>query len=142
MEQKYHNVLMGSFKNIINENDIFELEKNILAIYNTEDIPNVIYRLLDLKNAKNQTRESMLKNINTIIEDNIYDTDVYNIEKNELKMRDEFISNPFTVEEGVMQCNKCGSKKTYSQSKQVRSADEGFTTFCMCSNCGAKWRIN
>ncbi len=55
---------------------------------------------------------------------------------------DEFISNPPNVEEGVMKCQKCGSSRTFSSSKQVRSADEGFTTFCRCAQCGANWRIN
>lgn len=55
---------------------------------------------------------------------------------------DEFISNPPNVEEGVMKCQKCGSNRTFSSSKQVRSADEGFTTFCRCAQCGANWRIN
>ncbi len=62
--------------------------------------------------------------------------------KENQKMRDEYITSPIDVEEGVMQCNKCGSMRTFSTQKQVRSADEGFSTFCMCANCGAKWRIN
>lgn len=58
------------------------------------------------------------------------------------RMRDEYITSPVDVEEGVMQCTKCGSMKTFSSQKQVRSGDEGFSTFCACVNCGAKWRIN
>ncbi len=62
--------------------------------------------------------------------------------KDNQRMRDEYITSPVDVEEGVMQCNKCGSMRTFSSQKQVRSGDEGFSTFCACANCGAKWRIN
>lgn len=55
---------------------------------------------------------------------------------------DNFISMPLEVEEGVEKCNKCGSKRTFSKQIQVRSSDEGFTTFCRCAQCGANWRIN
>ena len=139
--EKYHDILVNAFKSFKIEKDLRDIETDIESIYTLDEIPRVIYRIMDLKNG-NFKKDALLKNIRIIVEDNMYDTDIYQTEKNELKIRDEFISNPFTVEEGVMQCNKCGSKKTYSQSKQVRSADEGFTTFCMCSNCGAKWRIN
>ena len=53
--------------------------------------------------------------------------------------QDEFILNPFEVEEGALECKKCGSKKTFSYSKQVRSADEPMTTFAQCISCKAKW---
>jgi DNA-directed RNA polymerase subunit M/transcription elongation factor TFIIS len=37
-------------------------------------------------------------------------------------------------------CRKCRSKKcTYSQ-LQIKSSDEGITTFVTCLDCGAKWR--
>lgn len=54
---------------------------------------------------------------------------------------DDFMLNPMLVEEGVNVCYKCGSKKTVSYSKQTRSADEGTTVFCMCVNCGNKWKM-
>jgi DNA-directed RNA polymerase subunit M/transcription elongation factor TFIIS len=58
------------------------------------------------------------------------------------KEKEEYLSKPIEVEEGVFTCEKCQSKKTYSHSKQVRSSDEGFTTFVFCLNCGLKWKIN
>lgn len=54
---------------------------------------------------------------------------------------DLFITTPFQVDEGVMVC-KCGSKRTISFQKQVRSSDEGFSIFCQCVQCGNKWREN
>lgn len=55
-----------------------------------------------------------------------------------LEEQDDFITNPFQVEEGVLQCN-CGSRKVFSFSKQTRSADEPMTTYAECVACNAKW---
>lgn len=56
-----------------------------------------------------------------------------------LQEQHNFIENPFEVEEGVMEC-KCGSKKTISFSKQIRSGDEGTTVFAKCVDCGKTWK--
>jgi DNA-directed RNA polymerase subunit M/transcription elongation factor TFIIS len=45
------------------------------------------------------------------------------------------------VEEGFMTC-KCGSRRIEWENKHTRSADEGATLFCACTDCGAKWRIS
>ena len=50
-----------------------------------------------------------------------------------------FIEKPFQVEEGVLKCPKCGSMKSYSYSKQTRSADEPMTTFATCMGCKHRW---
>lgn len=46
--------------------------------------------------------------------------------------------------EGWLKCGKCGSKEVKFQQKQVRSADEGSTIFCVCqhSQCNHQWRID
>lgn len=59
------------------------------------------------------------------------------IQLNELE-QDNFIKNPFEIEEGVLEC-KCGSKRVFSYQKQVRSLDEPMSTFATCSNCGNEW---
>lgn len=65
---------------------------------------------------------------------------------NALKAREqEWLHNletPLEVEEGVLQCRRCGSKRTISFQRQIRSADEGATTFAECVQCGAKWKNN
>lgn len=94
---------------------------------------NAVYNLYGLRDSY----ASALPHIK-----NLYGSSTYEPFRNDQKDKDEFVTNPFSVEEGVMQCTKCGSKKTYSTQRQVRSADEGFTTFCYCMNCSAKWRIN
>jgi DNA-directed RNA polymerase subunit M/transcription elongation factor TFIIS len=57
---------------------------------------------------------------------------------NQMAEQDDFIEHPFEVEEGVIEC-KCGSKRVFSYSKQVRSADEPMTTFAHCVKCNKKW---
>lgn len=59
-----------------------------------------------------------------------------------LQEQDDFTENPFQVEEGVVECKKCGSKRTLSTQVQVRSSDEGFTLLVHCVDCGSKWREN
>nr|QXT57838.1 transcription elongation factor TFIIS [Rhinella marina erythrocytic-like virus] len=43
------------------------------------------------------------------------------------------------LEEGVIQCGKCKSKRVFTTSKQVRAADEPMTVFCYCVGCKSKW---
>ena len=54
--------------------------------------------------------------------------------------QNEFIENPFEVEEGVHTCQKCGSKRVFSYNKQCRGGDEGTSVFCECFACHCKWR--
>lgn len=56
--------------------------------------------------------------------------------------QDEYISNPYEVEEGVVECIKCKSKKVYSVSVQTRAADEPMSTRAICTNCKYKWTQN
>jgi DNA-directed RNA polymerase subunit M/transcription elongation factor TFIIS len=58
--------------------------------------------------------------------------------KNKLDEHDEFIINPFEVEEGVTAC-RCGSVRVFTYQRQVRSLDEPSTTFAQCVQCKAKW---
>ena len=37
-------------------------------------------------------------------------------------------------------CFKCGSNNLFSVAKQVRSADEGTSTFNKCRDCHNKWK--
>ena len=57
---------------------------------------------------------------------------------------DNFIVNPFTVEEGIAECRKCNGKRVYTYSKQKRSADEPATVYAQCVNpmCKNRWVNN
>lgn len=58
------------------------------------------------------------------------------LEINEVK----YIEEPVKVEDGIHQCKNCGSKKTYSYQKQIRSGDEAMTLFIQCVNCQKQWK--
>jgi transcription elongation factor S-II len=69
--------------------------------------------------------------------------------QNMLVEQNDFIENPFAVEEGVLECKArdkdgklCGSKRVFSYQRQVRSADEPMTTFASCCQCGTKWQYS
>ena len=67
-------------------------------------------------------------------------SDNFNNIKLIIEEQDKFIIKPFEVEEGVLECYKCGSNKTYSYTKQTRSGDEATTVFAVCTQCGDKWK--
>lgn len=71
-----------------------------------------------------------------------WDHSKFNQVRLEIKEEEDFIKKPFEVEEGAMECRKCKSSKTFSYQKQVRSADEGFSTFVFCFNCKERYREN
>ena len=58
-----------------------------------------------------------------------------------LKEHDGFLIKPFEVDEGVLECGKCGSNKTISYTKQTRSGDESTSVFALCYNCNNKWKM-
>jgi DNA-directed RNA polymerase subunit M/transcription elongation factor TFIIS len=63
--------------------------------------------------------------------------------RHKLEEENSFIENPIAdIAEGIIQCSKCKSSKTFSYQKQVRSSDEGFTLFVNCVNCNANWVEN
>ena len=54
------------------------------------------------------------------------------------------LENPVKIQEvdGIYECKKCGSTKTYYWSAQLRRSDEPPTTFINCINCKNKWVDN
>lgn len=56
-----------------------------------------------------------------------------------IQEHDDYIVHPFEVVEGIAECGKCGSKKTWSSQKQLRGCDEPMTTFTRCVICGNEW---
>lgn len=55
--------------------------------------------------------------------------------------QDDFLETPPQVEEGVLECKRCHSKRTFSFSKQTRRSDESATVFIRCSNCDYMYRM-
>lgn len=58
------------------------------------------------------------------------------------KEQDDYVLNPYEVEEGVITCIKCKGKKVFSTVIQNRAADEPMTTVAHCVLCKTKWTQN
>ena len=121
-----------------NDKNLTILEKNIYDKVgsNEEKYKEVILSvILDIKNGKKlQDIISGLKS-----EKYGWDRDEFSDTRYTLQEQDDFIINPFEVEEGVLTCTKCGQSRTFSYTKQTRSADEPMTTFATCMTCKNKW---
>jgi DNA-directed RNA polymerase subunit M/transcription elongation factor TFIIS len=59
----------------------------------------------------------------------------HNLPEKEKIQQEEIVSTHVT-------CLKCKSNKILLNVKQVRSGDEGQTTFCTCTECGSKWTVH
>ena len=68
-----------------------------------------------------------------------WESSTYDSISSKIKEHDEYLVKPFEVVEGVAQCGKCGSKKTWSIAKQMRGGDEGTSTISRCVECGHHW---
>jgi DNA-directed RNA polymerase subunit M/transcription elongation factor TFIIS len=64
---------------------------------------------------------------------------IYNKIAQKISEFDDYLVKPFEVVEGISECMKCHSKKTWSVQKQTRSSDEPMTTFTHCVECGHRW---
>lgn len=134
------------------EQNIRVLEKHIYTAVSTSKDPTAVeqaYRQVIYDTIGDISRGGKLSVILTKIKETKigWDHDTYAEWQKIMREQDDFIENPFEVAEGVLECNnvlksgeKCGSKRVFSYTKQVRSCDEGCTTFATCCKCGAKWQ--
>jgi len=121
------------------EQNIDIIEKNIFDICDGQEIyKNILFQVInDISGGKNL--QDILNDIKT--RKILWKHDSLNEYIKEEEEQDEFIVNPFQIEEGIVEC-RCGSKRVYSYSKQCRSGDEGVTSFHQCLKCKAKWSLN
>ena len=111
-------------------------EKNIRNLSTSDDnYKTILYQIMvELSGGKD--KKNVLSNLKKLkMGWNHY---TFKTTKERLDEQDEFIENPFEVEEGVIEC-KCGSSRVYSYSKQCRGSDEPMTTFAQCMQCKNKW---
>lgn len=64
---------------------------------------------------------------------------IYSQISSKIEEFDQYLAKPFEVVEGVIECTKCHSKKTWSIQRQTRSSDEPMTTYSRCVECGNQW---
>jgi len=127
-----------------NQQNINIFDKNVYEVvcnnYEDENIieENYLYNIYEIINSLkkgNKLKDILLhiKNNNLGWKNEFYDE----IIKDEVE-QDNFIENPFEIEEGVLEC-ECGSKRVFSYQKQSRSADEPMSTYATCVSCKNKW---
>lgn len=71
----------------------------------------------------------------------LFDHPVYNEIKIRIKEQEDFLMNPIEVEDSIIECHRCHSKKTISYAKQTRASDEGTTVFVSCTKCHFHFRL-
>lgn len=106
---------------------------------NLEEYKRNLYNVSYHIKTKKKTNKQLFEEIKNGLVG--WNASVYKEFKKSQDEKDEFLNNPIQVEEGVNQCERCGSKKTFSYTKQMRCADEGTTVFCICVQCSHKWRF-
>ena len=123
---------------------------------NIDTIEKYIYKLSSKNNIniEENYNDNLYQIIGDIIDEVKLKTILENIKNNKLGWehhsfdemnicvaeQNDFIKNPFEVEEGVFQCKQCGSKRVYSYAKQDRPCDEGTSVYAQRVACKAKWR--
>ena len=126
-------------KYISSEKNVKLLEKNVNEVTNNqEDYKKLILELVNHKRGGMSSKDILkLLKSKKVLEDG----SVYEEYRLKLKEHDGFLIKPFEVDEGVLECGKCGSNKTISYTKQTRSGDESTSVFALCYNCNNKWKM-
>lgn len=120
-----------------NENNVKSIENYCYSkTKNETQYLEIIYEIIDERNNNKSISEikQNIKDKKYIWNHNDFEQIIYL-----QKQKNKFIENPIDVEEGVLECFKCGSKKVYSYSKMTRSSDEPMSTFALCCLCGNHW---
>jgi DNA-directed RNA polymerase subunit M/transcription elongation factor TFIIS len=114
------------------------IEKEIFTHSNgTEEYLDNIYQIIGLIQSG-----TSLKDIRQICRNNKFGWQNPCFDKISTKITefDDYLAKPFDIADGVVECPKCGSTKTWSVQKQTRASDEPMTTFSRCAACGHNWR--
>ena len=57
-------------------------------------------------------------------------------------LQTDFLDAMQTKNLSIIRCGRCGKGGVTFSTKQTRGADEGSTTFCACTHCGTRWKMN
>ena len=109
------------------------IEKKVVKLEKEEEsYLRVIFQIVGMILDENPDDEILEKLNSKSVGWNLEEFDEY---EEDIKENDDYIMNPFEVVEGAVVCNKCGSKKLISFSKQTRGCDEESTVFVQCFGC-------
>ena len=120
----------------------FGKEKNIETILRKTsgtDQKMKIYQILCI--LENPSLDSRIQIVNESLKSDslMWNHSIFQKERAKIDEENEFITCPYELSDGVLQCKKCGCCKIFSFSKQTRSIDEPMTVFARCSKCCHKW---
>lgn len=126
-------------KYLSNQKNIEILDKCVFYYCsNRDEYLSNIYEIVEMICDKVRLKDIIFRVKNKMIGIN---SDDFRDVQYKIKEEESFIIKPFEIEEGVLECGKCGSKKTYSYTKQTRSGDESTTVFAICCKCNNSWKM-
>lgn len=116
---------------------IFEMYIYEKCSHNKETYTWCVYQVIGLLFQNLGNMKKIAKNVK---EGKIgWESNTYDSIASKIREFDEYLVKPFEVVEGISECGKCHSKKTWSVQKQIRCSDEPMTTFSRCVECGNQW---
>ena len=118
-------------KKTVEEEDLNPSEKYNLLLYTFYEIHTEWISLPKLEDLYSSIKKKKFA----------YEHEQFNTIKQSFREEEDFILNPPIIEEGVIECKKCKSKRTFSFNKQTRSSDEAVTVFVRCVDCGSQFRM-
>ena len=99
----------------------------------------ILYETLSYVDSGDSTLDQIRKRLES--QQFLFEHDVFKEIKALIKEQEDFLHNPVEVDDGVIECHKCHSHKTFSYTKQTRASDEGTTVFVTCANCRHQFRL-
>lgn len=113
-------------------------DKNATAfsshIHSKRELYNLCGKMLTKEVGNKELFQELKKNTNP------WESVLYLPQRTKEKLEIRILTTKMDVVEGLYQCRRCGSQKTYSRQVQTRSADEGMTSIIQCSKCSLVWR--
>lgn len=124
------------FENIVSQ---YTSKHNASKFTNASIIDrDMLYQLCGKFMNKTYPFSDLYKETNTHTSN--WDSKTFSKEMEEEKHELSIMTVKLSVSEGLYQCGRCKSKKTFSRQVQTRSADEGMTSIIQCSECNKVWR--
>jgi len=146
------------FQRVLTEEDSALLEETIHEHSETERMrgtdgtetnkvyQNLAYQIYGKLSAQSLLQSGLCPTVSLLIQQIkdgkiLFQGPEFRLERDKDEKEAKNIETPLDVKEGVNKCSKCGSKKTFQFSLQVRSCDEPATIFLTCAVCNHRWRI-
>jgi DNA-directed RNA polymerase subunit M/transcription elongation factor TFIIS len=153
--EKIRDKVKTLFQRVLSEDDSVLLEEAIHEYFmrhSNTTYQNLAYQIygklsgsssLCLSSPQSGLRPSLCSSLIQQIKDDkvLFQGVDFRLERDKDEKEAKNIETPLDVKEGVNKCSKCGSKKTFQFSLQIRSCDEPATIFLTCAMCGHRWRI-